>query len=949
MRYPRSVIRRTLFAVLALLFACGDDDGGMTPDASVPLPISLESLRGYWVSTAESDRARPQLLHIDPAITDDVPAPGPIAEYSDGAISRIGPIVLQDDGSFELRTFTDGREGSYATGLIESVTASELRIQYTAGGGHLVYRRTEGCGASGFWNSAGTGLADAAWAPDGTLHVLQGASASGYDQTGTYAYVPPGRCTLYRPSQAIRGDSVDVGASGTIRIMAVAETIVEIVTIPPEPWTRPALDAVRTELFTDRGTLRPRPATRVLEIDGRAVAMWANDVQYIWFERDGGAFELLGPGTPGTGAAGPQSLVAERDPSTDTYYVHGSDFGGNLGSVFRLVGEMLEPFELPIHPVLGRVRTFAFSPSGELFAAWSAPGRPRLPGAALAVVGRLNGDDAWEIVEAGPGIPFDMHVSEGFVDLVSFDTQEQLPAYWTRLDRRDDGGLRESHWRSAILLDGLIGNRSIIRNLDIASDFPIARFGPTGQIAVGGLHLFWRDPAIENGPAFDALTATLRFDTDAPVTVTLPAVNANGPTLATDDFTCTETCTFGMMPGTVLPALAQGGEGAVRVSVRSMYPNDPQIPGDEVHLFAPNVRFDESLEREFVVEGGAVHLEAVDVHPGESPRLLRALAVDGPNLLLAHDTHLDVFDASLAAVGSTDFDGIADIRVGDDGMIRVLAPLGGVGQLLTLNAALEVTEMSAFAGGSWAALTGMGAWEVALGDGGYLAIVRHEAGRRDVIVQTDLVQAVNAIGDDERLFVSVPDTSGRQRFLSFDRSGAAPWEIGYTAQAIIGPTVPWAVREGNLVVFASSDTHLTIEGVATPSNEGDPLAAVVEIDGATGRVARMRSMGTATAYAAVSSIAPTDAGVATVTASGVSLAFQYFPWNETDAIRESSYTAGVNCSLPGARCEGDRPHIVARGDGTFSAAWSYTLPYELDGITLGTEGLPGLAIGTWTP
>jgi hypothetical protein len=394
-RFGARVCVMTLVALA--LAACGGEDGGAGPDGGgggKPLAVTVENLGGYWIADgADVPLWRPIFLHFGPGnvATEEALAGVPVVETAGvDARTSLGPFLLEADGSFQLQRATPTGFGTYSYGTIEALTKDTLEIQFSHGRSErLTFRRVEGCGAPGLWfGPSEFRVVDAAWGPDGALHMLSVDSAELGDLSGYYHWIPPGRCTPYVPPVSIIGDSIDVGDEGTIRIVQVDEASplgpggVTLVKIERAPWNRPQLDPTITTLTTALSTAAVRPATRAIALpDGRTLALWADgDTLHAWEEKSSGSFEHSERPLLHGAKISPQFLDVQPD-GAGGYVVRGER--APRGVKYR--DGVWSEWEPASHPELGLAAVFAYGPEGLLHAAWA---RKRAVDTRVAVGGR---------------------------------------------------------------------------------------------------------------------------------------------------------------------------------------------------------------------------------------------------------------------------------------------------------------------------------------------------------------------------------------------------------------------------------------------------------------------------------------------------------------------------------------------------------------------------------
>jgi hypothetical protein len=151
---------------------CGGGGEARSPDGGgggEPVAITEDNLEGYWLADgAEVPQWRPMLLHFGPANVspEEAIAGLPVVESSGVELgTRIGPLLLEADGTFELQRASPTGFGTYAYGKIEALTTSSLAIQFTTGrSDRVTFRRVDGCGGPGLWfGPSELQVVDAVW------------------------------------------------------------------------------------------------------------------------------------------------------------------------------------------------------------------------------------------------------------------------------------------------------------------------------------------------------------------------------------------------------------------------------------------------------------------------------------------------------------------------------------------------------------------------------------------------------------------------------------------------------------------------------------------------------------------------------------------------------------------------------------------------------------------
>lgn len=540
--------------------ACGGD-----PDD--PVSITPQNLEGYWLATAETGQAIPALVHFGAtAYGDELPAGAIAAEvvHFSGDWGSIVPYVVEGDMvQFQgVDTHPNSSSGWGASHQVLRLTQNELEM--IVDGKETTFRRVEGCGGPGAWSGQGFAtIHDAAWGPDGSLHMIASHAPLEISQ---YVYLPPGRCTPYIPKEAVSGYALDVAADGTIRIatfkppyMSTTGTI-GVIEIPPEPWTRPNLAATtRTIDDTD---------------------YWGSTAPPFKFAHlpDGG-FMLIYVGFTGTGAeqrnvvekGGDLAFGEERGLFSglapryfeityepDGAFVVQGVFGANLRSGDRghagqryAANGTWSDWMSDLRPGVdgtSPAAIFTYAPDGTLYAAWADKhDDPELIEGVISVGRRVGG--TWEVVSGGSGFPISLRVAaDGTVDIFGALLYDRGPMFWSRLPP----GFAKASWIESYHLDFFGGG------LDAAFGggsgyFPIARSGPNGEVFLGGNNGVWRRPALEHELyLFQPLDVTFA---ESDVTIEFPSLGKS----------CDAACTLMAPPSTILPVVLEGPNAATSV------------------------------------------------------------------------------------------------------------------------------------------------------------------------------------------------------------------------------------------------------------------------------------------------------------------------------------------------------------------------------------------------
>lgn len=538
--------------------ACGND-----PDA--PVSITPQNLEGYWLATAETGQAIPQLVHFGAtAYGDEVPAGATAAEvvHFDGDWGSLVPYVVEGDVIQFQGGSTTGNSSSAWGGSHQVVRLTQDELEMIVDG-ETTFRRVEGCGGPGAWSGQGFAVIhDAAWGPDGSLHMIASHAPLDISQ---YVYLPPGRCTPYIPDEAVSGYALDVGPDGTIRIatfkppqMSTTGTI-GVIEIPPEPWTRPTLAATtRTIDDTDYwGSVAP-PFKFAHLPDGGFMLIYVGytgtGAEQRNIVEEGGALAFGEERGLFSGLA-PRYFEITYEP--DGAFVVQGAFGANLRSGDRgyagqryAANGVWSDWMSDTRPGIdetSRATIFTHAPDGTLYAAWADEhDDPELVEGALSV-GRKIGD-TWEVVSGGWGFPISLRVAaDGTVDVFGALQYDRGPMFWSRLPP----GFAKASWIESYHLD-FVGGVGVAFGGG-SGYFPIARSGPDGEVFLGGSSGVWRRPALEHELyPFQPLDVT--FAT-SDVTITFPSLGKS----------CDAACTLMAPPSTLLPAVLEGPNAASSV------------------------------------------------------------------------------------------------------------------------------------------------------------------------------------------------------------------------------------------------------------------------------------------------------------------------------------------------------------------------------------------------
>jgi hypothetical protein len=954
-RFGARVCVMTLVALA--LAACGGEDGGAGPDGGgggKPLAVTVENLGGYWIADgADVPLWRPIFLHFGPGnvATEEALAGVPVVETAGvDARTSLGPFLLEADGSFQLQRATPTGFGTYSYGTIEALTKDTLEIQFSHGRSErLTFRRVEGCGAPGLWfGPSEFRVVDAAWGPDGALHMLSVDSAELGDLSGYYHWIPPGRCTPYVPPVSIIGDSIDVGDEGTIRIVQVDEASplgpggVTLVKIERAPWNRPQLDPTITTLTTALSTAAVRPATRAIALpDGRTLALWADgDTLHAWEEKSSGSFEHSERPLLHGAKISPQFLDVQPD-GAGGYVVRGER--APRGVKYR--DGVWSEWEPASHPELGLAAVFAYGPEGLLHAAWARK-RAVDTRVATVVVGRRRGDGGWDTVEAGLGTPQAIHVlDDGAIDVVATWEDGRAPMAWIRVGE----ALEPDSWREAYTLHEQDSPEFVTTYTADESVYPLARFGPDGEVLVGGRAASWRRPALEGERRFDGFALPVTFEGETELTLVLPTLGLE----------CREDCTLLLPPREVIPARLEAPEGATRLLLAgNAFSVSPGAAGPSWGLVSqpstvagitPSLAVRGSVERVFVGPlagaGSTSELLGSDVDSQGG-----AWAVwrdgDGKATLARVDAGLEpVSSRALTGLGVDAGSGV----VGPTGVIRALAAGGaviyvdgypGVGRALVfVDASLAEVAARPLDPGATVALTADGAWEARPAIGGLIGLVHHTLAGASAPAQTELIEAplLLAVGDGVVVVAESP-TTAQPVATRFDGLGKPVWEL--KVQGGSSPSLVWRAAGEDVLLFARYQNQLLL-GDTTLKAVTQKTAALVAISGQTGAVLRQRVGGVG--YGEQPTALARDAGgVALLWAHETLVRFEYLPWSEgASGAATADFPADVSpgfCAQPGKQCAAGTGFLYPSPTGGFGAGWTQRQPIDFDGVRVDTAG-----------
>ncbi|MCB9726872.1 MAG: hypothetical protein H6744_15080 [Deltaproteobacteria bacterium] len=959
-------------AILACGAACGGDGGGAS-DASAdvdggggpPVPVSAENLEGYWIADGDAvPQWRPIFLHFGPAsvAVEEAPPGVPVVESSGlEAGNLLGPFLLEDDGRFTMQRRDGSGFASYAAGRVERLTADTLEIQFTDGrSDRETFRRVEGCGGPGLWfGPSASRVVDAAWGPDGVLHMLAVVAEGAGDLSGYYQWIPPGRCTPYAPPVSILGDSLDVADDGTIRILRVAGPspsgpgAVTLAVVPRAPWNRTTLDPVITPLTGAQPTSVLRPATRAVALPGgRTLAMWADgDTLRAWTQQPDRSFDYSERPLLHGSKVSPQFLDVVPD-GEGAFVVRGDHAARGL----RFDGATWSEWTPATHPELGPATIFTHGPDGAAYAAWA---RKRAADTLVAtvVVGRRRADGGWDTVEAGLGTPQAIRVvDDGGVHLVASLREDRGPMAWIHVD----GALTPDTWREAYTLYDQDRPEFVTTHTADESVFPLARLGPAGEVLAGGRSVAWRRPALEGERRFTAFALPVSFEAGTDLTLVLPTMGLE----------CREDCTLDLPPREVLPARVEAPDGSSRpLLAGNVYSVSAGVAGPSWGVVTQPPPVD-GVEPGLAVRGSLQQVEVRALGPAGSASQLIGLDVapDGRHWAVWRDdaglATVARFDAALEPERSRALEGLSlsgDASVvGTRGVLRALDGGGaviyvdaypGLGRALVfLDASLAEVKARPLDPGGKVALTDDGAWEARPAIGGRLGLVHYTEGASSSPAQTDLLDTDQLLwlGDGVAALGTSPATA-QPVVDRYSASGTRAW--GLEVGGAESQTLFWAAHQGVLLLFLAHAGGVQL-GSTTLNAAGGQQAGVVALDGGSGAVTRQRIGGVG--YSEPPTALAADAtGAALLWAQETLVRFEYLPWSEGGAAApvtasfEADVPAGF-CAQAGAHCSTSNGILVPLPQGGFAAGWTQRQPTVYEGARVESVGQRAV-IGRFSP
>ena len=928
----------------ALLFsgasACGDG-AGKDPGDTKPVDVTPGNLEGYWIEVGpEGNGPVPALIHFGfEPLPGETTAGAPMAELVgdfDSFQLWLGTYTVTD-GRFELTPLVGA---SVLRGTIERLTGSELVMSLD--GQTRTFARTSGCGGPGYWSQA-VWLQDAAWDPDGGLHLLM-TRFGAEPLTKGYAYLPPGRCTPSVPPLGPTGDSIDVGPDGTIYIVRSrgasppAGGELRLYQIPKRPWTRAALE--------DSGWISDEPLHKGTDAPPTRVAVDdKGEVRLLWYyaglhstRRVDGELvrEALTPSSP---LAQTPAVLTVKYLRTGGFLVRGGY--GASGSIYadgawrEWRAETVAGGDGTTQSVLASA--FDIAADGTLYAAWQPENRVL----GEMMLGRLV-DGEWEVIDVGRGDPLDVRVQDdGSVDVVGRYHRHMA---WSHVPP----GFAPRTWTQSLPLPA-DGSGTLARSHEPVA----ARFGPDGEILVRSFVVLdfqgiWTSPRVSGYVPRMWQEIAIKFDAETPLTLEFPTLGVS----------CSADCIVLAPPSVVLPVEIIGGPETTAprlggVGVLSSAPGDGRYW--TVTVLATRDGVGDRIPMELVVEARVRRLEVAPLGPAEGTSTVlgvdRNAAGEAVALWSAAAPSVSVWSPG-EAPRTVSLEGASLAAAKGRDMLRALAGGGyvvgpvlhpslpaGTNGALFLDAALAVEAVVGMdviaGGGSPGGFIGL-AWNA---NSGAIDLVRATVDGLQPARPTKLRDAgtVMVLGDgivshsDVNLGLTdeAPGTVEEHVWRHIGADGAVMW----TLRAPRGPTLVQNVDGDDLVLMVRYAEGWTIGGVALGRAESEEggigvTSAIVRIDGATGQVVAHR-IGDFGRWDLPSDVALVDDGVVLVTNSTLELAITHVPWDAAKAPFDVSYARdalGVNCLT--TQC------IVtsapARGDGRSSIVLGWAQPYPTD-------------------
>lgn len=943
----------------------GADAGGGADVDERPVAVDIGNLAGYWVAV-ESDAvnlATPYFLHIDaPRLSErDGPEGAVIVEVSRQGEASVGPFVLGEGGAFQLQRASGGSFGIFEYGVITELSRDRLRVSLipqpgVAPYGHVTFARVDGCGGPGLWfHEARQQVADAAWGPDGSLHLLLGEPNDAFRY---YAFASPGRCVPdWGSSTFVAGDRIDVGADGTVFVSRVGgyagaggpagdEPGVWLTEIAARPWERAEVAPERHVLDADAVTGGARPLTATVAFgDGRVAVLWVDVgvLRAYVTQPGGGPVETLEVAVGVPAGGGPprafetMEIVPAGEGALVIWLGHGQDAA-------RLEGGALTHWEVPKHPTLGAPTLLAVDQDGHALGAWSVAAAQAYDPQTL-IVGRRDASGDWQTQSVGVGSGLlamavdpegTVHIAQAAGSVVG---RAHFVHTWVA------GDLSPGHWQQSASDDEAFEALRVHRQ----GGERWARFGAQGELffATAGEPgdpvppgVGWRRPALDGAaPVLRSIDVTLHFDAELPVSASFPTLGLS----------CEADCKLALPANATLPVLLDAGANAASVALS----NTLALRGDRggTALQTPASQTAKSLA--LTVTARVRRLTVAPVgEEGSAPRIL-GLEHDpdsGLTWLPTWDTstgdgRVVGLDAGLTEAVALDLPQLSAARTwAGGGLVTLTREPGGPRALSFYNAKLELQSSQPLAESAAAtSLSPNGAIELVYGEGGKLAIVQHTPGTSTAPAQTELVQVESLLGLADGCVVTVAAGTLSNLVRRYTSAGEIGWELDFVR-------APYDVRpgpDGSVAILVPYIEAFTVGGVTLPvdpaANSFFPSVAVLRVDGDTGRVTAHRE-----GVFAGGRLAIDEGGAGLIGNGAVSLVLEYVPWDATAEVVRVDYGADLPpgyCLQPGVSCGGSEAFISAMGGGRFAVAWTQAQLYRYDGGVI--PGLKRLVTGVW--
>jgi hypothetical protein len=940
-----------------LLTACG---GG----AEAQVPVDAEHLRGYWLAEDAANKApSPALMHFGVQARDDeAPAGAPTVETAgmSGDASIIGPYELVAGKHLRFQQNVQGETGTYLEGDILSLTADTLVLQQFQDLGTITFHRTAGCGGPGLWfGPSFFEVREAGWDPQGALHMLTTDNTRG--TTDYYVYIPPDRCTVYTPKTSLTGQSLDVARDGTIRIVTLQPPTsagpaeIALSEVPPAPWARPTLDPViRNEVIPELPSSSAVTRTGEDE-DGQAIVLWAHGDELHTLTDAGGSFTHATLTLHHSGPITPNFLRVDHQPGGSFVVrgelaTHGQRYDHGTWSDWTAEDT---PVSIGGTPIIATV--FAYDKAGNLHAAWAEGGTPGKLDAVDLMLGRRHADGTWDKVAAGVGAPFDLQVrDDGSVDIAAMRNASEAPVAWIHVA----ASFADGAWTEGYTLNPN-GTFNFSTGATLFPNWPVARFGPSHEIFVGGYNGAWRRPALEKqGEVFRWQPLKMTFDGDVGVTVDIPATGDS----------CSADCTLLVPPSAILFAhltpAASGAHASLSGSVKPI--------GGGWAIFS-DINIDGLGKKpvEVFVHGSLQHAEVAQV-AGSTQVLGASVNAAGDLVVVTRDASpvpsILVQKAAGGAPVAVTFTGGAALQPNHNG-VRALAAggwvvpvlgaptlTGGKAGVVFLDDALAVTQVQAFNPSDRAvALASDGFRELHIGSTGALEVIAHTAAGAAPAVATELIEANDAaaLGDGVVVYtamdygtVSQPTSVDAHVWTGVTAAGATAWRLVGDPHA----EVAWDVEDDDLVIYARYQQPWALGAETFPRVPGADNAsihseAVVRVDGKTGAIKQSRG-GLPSNYGAASDVALAPDGVVVLTAMSVATYFQRVPWGD-GAVEEVRYQADDSNPTCLMMSCGTARGFLQRAPQGYAGAWDTAL-LDYDGVPI--DPVQGAVVyGTWAP